>query len=202
MRTGNIIDGLFWGGLLILFGIFFILRHTGKIDVSFGFVFRIVAAIFFIYLGVRIFFGGFGYKDKSTAVFTDSEMVYEEGRNEYGIVFGKGMIDLAGVTVDGKTKSIEVNTVFGQGKLILPASEPIRVTMTSAFGTISAPDGSAVTFTEKTITHNYTENAPHISFRVNAVFGQCAIVYAKDSSASTSPTSEEPMRANTNNVTY
>ena len=49
--------GVFWGALLIVIGLTLIIRFVFNVDFP---VFRVILALFIIYIGLRILIGGFG----------------------------------------------------------------------------------------------------------------------------------------------
>lgn len=51
--------GIFWGILLVVIGILFILKYSLHLNIS---IFRIVIAVILIYLGVSLIFGQFRVK--------------------------------------------------------------------------------------------------------------------------------------------
>lgn len=177
MKMVSIIDGVFWGVLFISLGVWFIVRRYVPVQIP---IVRIVFAVFFVYLGVRILTHGPGFRDRNTAVFSDTTMMFEAGPGTrgkpYNVLFGRSVVDLTGVTVAGETIDQEVNVIFGSGTLRIKAATPTRVDMSSAFGTVEAPNGNAVAFGDNVyLTQAYKEGEKHLRVRANTVFGKLKI---------------------------
>jgi hypothetical protein len=69
-----------------------------------------------------------------------------------------------------------VNVVFGSGVLRIDAAAPVRVTMSSAFGSVEAPDGRSVAFGDSDYrTAAYRDGAPALEIHATAVFGRLLI---------------------------
>jgi len=178
MKMVSIIDGVFWGVLFISLGVWFIVRRYVPFHIP---IVRIIFAVFFIYLGVRVLVHGPGFHDRNTTVFSDATMEYVEEngarKNDYNVVFGASVVDLTAVAVTTETIRQEVNVVFGSGTLKIKSGTPVRVDMSSAFGTVEAPNGNAVAFGENVyVTPAYKEGEKHLRVRANTVFGKLKIV--------------------------
>jgi predicted membrane protein len=178
MKMVSIIDGVFWGVLLICLGVWFIVRRYVPVQIP---IVRIIFAVFFIYLGVRVLAHGPGFRDRNTAVFSDTVMEYNDvpgaRKNDYNVIFGTSVVDLTGVTVASETIRQEVNVIFGSGTLKIKAGTPVRVDMSSAFGTVEAPNGSSVAFGDNVyVTPEYKDGEKHLRVRANTVFGKLRIV--------------------------
>lgn len=175
MKMVNLIDGIFWGVLLIALGVWFLVRRYVPVNIP---VIRIIIAVFFVYLGVRVLIRGPSIRDKNTVVFSQSEMSYGTGEkgNEYNLIFSSGRVDLSGVPVDERSVSAEVNVIFGSGTLRLSSTVPARVHMSAAFGSIHAPNGRSVAFGDTVYTTPaYKEGAPALEVKAAAVFGSLRI---------------------------
>ncbi len=66
MRMVSIIDAVFWGVLLIVAGVLLIVRKYVPFNLPVG---RIMVALVFVYLGVRIIVHGPTVRDENTVVF-------------------------------------------------------------------------------------------------------------------------------------
>jgi len=177
MKMVGIIDGVFWGIALIALGAWFLVRQYVPVHIP---VFRIIVALFFVYLGVRVLVHGPVIRDRdhnNTVVFSDSTIPYspDNGR-DYNVIFSNGTIDLSGVQVTSTSVRTEVNVVFGAGTLRINRAAPVRVRMSSAFGTVEAPSGRSVAFGDAVYTtDSYREGAPALEIRATSVFGRLAI---------------------------
>jgi len=127
MKMMNLIDGIFWGILLIALGVWFLVRRYVPVNIP---VIRIIIAVLFVYLGVRVLVRGPSVREKNTVVFSQSEMSYGTGEkgNEYNMIFSSGSVDLTGIPVGERSVSAEVNVIFGSGTLRLSPTVPARCT--------------------------------------------------------------------------
>jgi hypothetical protein len=167
-------DGIFWGVFLIGLGVWFLLRHYIPVHIP---VIRIIFAALLVYAGVRILVHGPVIRDGGTVVFGQSHMEYSP-RDEkgYNVVFSNGTIDLTGIRLEGSDVRTEVNVIFGSGTLRIDPSKPVRVDMTSAFGSVVSPDGRAVAFGDSVYTTpSYAKGSPAIEIHAVAVFGRLLI---------------------------
>jgi len=175
VRMVSIIDGIFWGALLIMLGVWFIVRRSAPVHIP---VIRIIIAVLFVYAGVRILARGPASVDRNTAVFSESTMSYSPDRSrEYNLIFSSGAIDLSSAAPTSASIRAEVNVIFGSGTLRINPSLPVRVNMSSAFGTVESPNGRSVAFGEMVYTtQSYREGAPALDIRATAVFGRLTIL--------------------------
>ena len=176
MKMVGILDGVFWGIALIALGVWFLVRQYVPVHIL---VFRIIVALFFVYLGVRVLVHGPVIRDRdhNTVVFSDSTIPYspDNGR-DYNVIFSNGTIDLSGVQISSSTVRTEVNVVFGAGTLRINRAAPVRIRMSSAFGTVEAPSGHSVAFGDSVYTtDSYRDGAPALEIRATSVFGRLAI---------------------------
>ncbi len=169
------VDGVFWGALLIILGVWFIVRRSVPVHIP---VIRIIVAVLFVYAGVRILARGPVSTDRNTAVFSESTMSYSPGRGrEYNLIFSSGAVDLSQAAPSGASIHAEVNVIFGSGTLRINPSQPVRVDMSSAFGTVDSPNGRSVAFGDMVYTTpSYHEGAPALEIHATAVFGRLAIL--------------------------
>ena len=162
-------SGLFWGVLLIVIGIIVIIKIVFKIEIP---VIRIAFALILIFLGIRVLLGHgtFSQKKESNILFGESRFE-DDGREEYNVVFGKGIFDLSRTAVGG-TRTIKYSTVFGASVIILDPDTPLIVRADSAFAGASFPDGSTVAFGSYTYrSRTYDESKPHLVLKADVVFG-------------------------------
>ncbi len=161
---------IFWGALLILIGISAILKSF-NINIP---LFRVIFAFLFIYVGVSILTGhDMGISSSgNTMLFSDTSIKVTNFKDkEYNVLFGKGVIDLRSVVLDGKGK-ISANIIFGSGEILLNSETPVLIKANSAFGNAEMPDTSHVTFGEITYqSNNFNENEDYLLIETNTVFG-------------------------------
>jgi predicted membrane protein len=170
----------FWGSFFILIGVNFFLQAVG-IDLP---VFRIVFALAVIWIGVGLLFSkrrtGEWLRINSTSgrdtVFSESKLSGPELSGEYKVAFGSNDIDLSQVTVGDTRKDIQVSVVFGQSKIKIDRTKPVKLTGLAAFSVINTPKGSSTAFGTLTyMTDSYREGAPALDIAVKSAFGRVEV---------------------------
>ncbi len=163
---------IFWGIFLVLLGLSFILKVAFNVDFP---MIRIVVALFFIYLGIKIFVGKdfkiFEHNHTENALFFGQRTILNISDGmEYNVIFGHGILDLRNYNfTDSQTIHVKLNTIFGSSDIIYTDSIPIKVKSTSAFAGTKLPDGNTTSFG----TFEYTPNGkPAIYIETSTVFGQ------------------------------
>ncbi len=170
----SLIDGIFWGVLLIVVGVWFILRRFLPVHIP---VVRLIIAVLFVYVGIRVLVRGPFSGSGPTGVFSESHQRYTPGWDrDYNIIFSRGDVDLSDVSVGASGVHTQVNVVFGSGVLRVNPALPVRIDMSAAFGTVEAPDGRAVSFGDTVYTSgSYRDGAPALVVHATAVFGRLVI---------------------------
>lgn len=172
MKMHTIIDGVFWGVLLIAIGASLILQVKMPIN-----IFRLAIALVFIYIAIKVLVGGFGVNDEHNAVFSNAKMEFQKEHTDYNIIFSSGVVDLTKANTENSTKRIEVNAVFGSAKVYIPADMPAIFTADSAFGKAVMPDRSYVTFGSTTYTtKNFSRDEAYLEIKVASVFGAVEVI--------------------------
>ena len=174
MKMVTIFDGVFWGIVLIALGVWFLLRRYVPVHIP---VFRIIVAVVFVYIGIRVLIQGPVIRDRNTMVFSESTLAYTpDNGHDYNVIFSTGTVDLTGATVGSSSVRAEVNVAFGSGVLRLDPHVPAHVAMSSAFGSIVAPNQGSVSFGESDYrTPAFKEGSPALEVRATAVFGKLVI---------------------------
>ena len=175
MKMVSLVDGIFWGVLLIALGVWFLVRRYVPVHIP---AIRIIIAVLLVYFGIRILVHGPFVHERNTMVFGQSTMQFspDHGR-DYNVIFSTGTVDLSGVTISGSPVRTQVNVVFGNATLRLNPGIPARVNMSSAFGTVEAPNGRSVAFGDTVYTTaSYKDGAPALEVHATAVFGRLVIV--------------------------
>ncbi len=170
-------NGVFWGIVLIIFGLSVIIKAIFHIEIP---IFKIFIAFLLIYLGIKILIGDKIIKSAQSnkdIVFAEGDFTYsDEDYKEYNIIFGSGKIDLSKIENLSSNKKIKINTVFGAGTLYLNKNSPFRLKTSVAFGGINFPDGETIYFGEKNLgqkdKNNYT-----IDIELSVVFSGFRIFY-------------------------
>jgi hypothetical protein len=174
MKMVSLVDGIFWGVLLIALGVWFIVRRYVPVHIP---AIRIIVAVLLVYVGIRVLVHGPFVHDRNTMVFGQSTMQFSPDHGkDYNVIFSTSTVDLSGVTLSGSPVRTQVNVVFGNATLRLNPSVPARVSMSSAFGTVEAPNGRSVAFGDTVYTTaSYKDGAPALEVHATAVFGRLLI---------------------------
>ena len=175
MKMVSLIDGIFWGVLLIVVGVWFLVRRYIPFQLP---LIRVIIAVIFVYIGIRILVRGPVLQDRNTMVFSESSLQWSPSHGrDYNVLFSSGTVDLSGVTLTSETIRTQVNVIFGSGTLRLNPSMPVRVNMSSAFGTVEAPGGRSIAFGDSVYTTPaYKEGAPALEVHATAVFGRLTVL--------------------------
>lgn len=161
------LSGVFWGAFLIFLGLCTILKTVFHINIS---IFRIGFALLIIYIGVSMLFNGSRFRvEENTVLFDNREMVVGQ-KDEYNVIFGRGVIDLT--TLSAETKRTEINVIFGEGVIKIDPERPMKIRVNSAFSGTKLPDENRVSMGEYTYrTPNYEEKNGGVEVVASVVFG-------------------------------
>jgi hypothetical protein len=162
----------FWGVFLISSGLFLILKHYMNWNVPTG---RVLLGLFLLSLGLSVLIGGFGVKDSTNVIFNEGKLTGMADGKDYNIVFGQGILDLTEIPADQLEKKIEVNTVFASTDIILPKDLSVSIKANSAFASTELPDGSTLTFGDRTYRSNSGNESVDLFIELNTVFGRTVI---------------------------
>jgi hypothetical protein len=170
----TIIDGIFWGVLLIVVGVWFLVRNALPVHIP---IVRVIIAVVLIYAGIRVLVLRPVIRDSNTMVFSESSLVYSPSHGrDYNVIFSSGTVDLSGVSLASGSVRTEVNVVFGNGTLRINPAQPVRVKMSSVFGTAEDPNGRSVAFGDTVYTTpSYKDGSPALEVNATAVFGRLRI---------------------------
>lgn len=171
----SLADGIFWGVLLIVIGVWFLLRNVLPVRIP---VIRVIVAVILIYFGIRVLLVRPVIADSNTMVFSESTLAYSPAHgHDYNVIFSSGSVDLSEIPLGGSSVNAEVNVVFGSATLRINPAQPVRVSLSSAFGAAEAPTGRSVAFGDTVYTTpSYKDGAPALEIRATAVFGRLRIV--------------------------
>ncbi|MEW6081008.1 MAG: hypothetical protein AB1576_04375 [Bacillota bacterium] len=171
MRMGFIFTGAFWGLLLIVIGVLAILNTVFNMNMP---VFRIVFAVFFIFIGISILVGGFHVSpDRNTVLFGERNLRVTTDPGPYNVIFGQAVIDYSGHPGSGRS---EANVIFADGTLLLDKEIPARVEVHAAFSSARMPDGSSISFGEYVYrTPAFQEGEKHLTIKASVVFGDLSL---------------------------
>ncbi len=171
MKSMWLFDGIFWGLAFVAVGVWIMVRRYVPVNIP---LIRIIVALFFVWLGVHILLRGPMFRDRNTIVFSDTRMDWsaDSRSNDYNIIFGRGSVDLSGLSPAGGSVYKEVNVIFGTGTLRVNPAVPLQIDMTGVFGTVRSPDGYAVSFRDRVYTTPaFKPGADAVRIKATAVFG-------------------------------
>lgn len=160
---------IFWGIIVVLFGLSIILKHLFNVHIPF---FRVLIGIIVIMFGISIIIGSYK-KHSNTTVF--SETKFKNIYKNYNIIFGTGIIDLTDAANINIPEKIEVNTVFGSSVIYIDREKEFYIRGNSAFGYIQMPDGDNIVFGD--IKRTYGSSSQKAKIIVNNVFARTSVVY-------------------------
>ncbi|MTI47561.1 LiaF domain-containing protein [Sporosalibacterium faouarense] len=162
------------GILFVIFGILFILKNIVNINIP---VARIIVGVLIIIFGLNVLFGGSISRKDSDLIFQSGNINYQANVDEYNVIFGNGTIDLSNIDIDNSNKKIEINTIFGQTRLILKSDTPINMKSNTVFGTTRTPDLDSNFFGESKYSQEGNDSEqPKLIIETNTIFGQTRVV--------------------------
>lgn len=176
MKMDFMTSGMFWGVVVILFGLSMLINAIFHVDIPF---FRILFGLIVIYWGFCLITGNSckWRTGRGTAVFTESTVAANETDREFSVVFGKNTVDLTTLKLADKNTRVETNTVFGDTILIVDPSIPTRIMVSTAFAHATLPNGNENSFGEmQYTTKEYKEGANSLHIEANVVFGNLRVV--------------------------
>lgn len=168
--------GLFWGIILIAIGLSIIFKVI--FDVS---VFRILIAIVFILIGIKILVGRSAINvntKESDVVFNDKKYTeFPISNTEYNTVFGKSVFDFSEAKIAADTNiQLQFNTVFGSSEIILPMDLPVGIKADAVFGAVKLPNDNAAVFGSAHYQSEYdSDTSKFVDIKASTVFGNIEI---------------------------
>jgi len=166
--------GVFWGIIIILFGINILLKTIFNINIPF---FRILVGILIILFGISFILGSKASIKNHTSVFNSVKFDTSEIKSNYETIFGNSIIDLSKLSdVNELKKTIKINNVFSNTIIYVSPEINLNIKGSSVFGMISFPDLNNIYFgsTSKIIDKN-SDNILNID--IDNVFGRVSILY-------------------------
>lgn len=167
--------GVFWGIVLILIGASIIFKVI--FDVS---IFRIIIAVVFILIGIKILVGKSAFHLGSNHDVIFHKNYYNEfpvSDKEYNTIFGKSVYDFSksGIPTNKNIK-LEFNTVFGDSEIILPSDLPVKVKAEAVFGSAKLPNNNTAVFgSADYISSHDSASTDFVYIEVHTVFGNTEI---------------------------
>lgn len=163
----QLFTGVFLGVYLVIVGIVAVILSFTNLRIS---IFRLAVAVLLIYAGLFAAFGGHLEVDPETVLM--SRVTADVTRSgEHSVVFGEGIFNVI-TPAEGEVINLEFNAVFGSTVVRIPRDVPVRVIASSAFGSVTTPDGTSTHFGE----HTYSAGeSPVIYIKASAVFGSLTV---------------------------
>ena len=155
------------GLLLILAGIYFIIRYCFNINMPFILytpIFRMIFSIIIIFLGIYILIG----------VYYVGENLPQYKSAYYRIFFKTSSMDFTNLEVD-RNLNITIDSAFSDTIIFINQNIQVHIKASSAFGNISLPTGDSVSFGEINFIMGNSDKILYLN--VNSAFGQVRILY-------------------------
>lgn len=168
--------GLFWGLVLMVIGLSIIFK--GVFDIS---IMRIVIAVLFILIGVKILIGKKAVNissDENDIVFGERSVTeFPLTNREYNTVFGKTVFDFRDASIPtDKQLDLEFNTVFGHTEILLPAGLAVHIKADAVFGAAKLPNDNTAVFGSANYVSDHDTNAStFVNIKSSTVFGNTEI---------------------------
>lgn len=155
------------GLLLILTGIYFIIRYCFNINMPFILytpIFRMIFSIIIMFLGIYILIG----------VYYVGENLPQYKSAYYRIFFKTSSMDFTNLEVD-RNINITIDSAFSDTIIFINQNIQVHIKASSAFGNISLPTGDSVSFGEINFIMGNSDKILYLN--VNSAFGQVRILY-------------------------
>ncbi len=167
---GFLATKLFWGGLLICWGLVLIIERILQINIP---LLRFVFAFILIYGGIYLITKNSQTKkiNVKTNIFNQSQYHSNDGK-EYNIVFGSSMIDLS--DIKDSSEKYQINTVFGSAEVFLSEDINYDIKINTVFGETLLPNKKELNFGSNEFRFG-TDAGDKISLEINTVFGQTVL---------------------------
>jgi predicted membrane protein len=164
---------LFWGGILILWGITLVLKALFKIDIPF---FRILLAAILIYFGLKLLISGWGGKNGSRTAFNRTHVTVHNTVSQHDVIFGSSDIDLRNIELEEKNARAEVDVIFGSANILVDQQTPVKIYLDTVFGDCRV-DGKNIGPFGKSIytTESFKEGEYYLEVELDIVFGSARI---------------------------
>ncbi len=164
--------GLFWGIILIVIGLSIIFKIFFDVN-----IFRIVLAIAFILIGVKLLIGGpfVHHQGREADVIFGEKTIRENPIHgtDYNTVFGKTIYDFRDMdTLSARKTKIKFNTVFGSTEVYLPPDLAVVIQAEAAFSSLRLPNGHNIAFGSSEYSSNKAQSdVSALYIEAHVVFG-------------------------------
>jgi len=174
--------GFFWGVILIIIGLSIIFKVVFGINIM-----RIIIALLFILIGIKILIG----KSAKNISSNDNDIIFNErsytefpkSSTEYNTIFGRTVFDFSEAAIPtDKSLNLEFNTVFGNTELILPPGLPVRIKAEAVFGSARLPNNNTAVFGSTIYISDHDSTTTNfVNIHSSTVFGNINIVQKRPS---------------------
>ncbi|MDY6914988.1 MAG: LiaF-related protein [Candidatus Cloacimonadota bacterium] len=166
---------LFWGAVLIFWGITLILKALFKIDIHF---FRILLAAILIYFGVKLLVSGWGGKSNSKIVFNNAHITLHNNFSRHSVIFGSSDIDFRNIDLSEQNARAEVDVVFGSANILVDHQAPMKIYLDTVFGDCRIQGKNIGPFSKSVYTtESFKEGEYYLEVELDIVFGSARITY-------------------------
>ncbi|MCB5254631.1 MAG: hypothetical protein LHW58_03210 [Candidatus Cloacimonetes bacterium] len=139
MRLNFFFGNIFWGILLLLWGISLILK-TFNINMPLA---KIFLAVIIIMFGVKLLIGT-GTRTVKSDRSQKGTYIRTNKSGEYNMIFSGGKLDLT--DLDESASDMEINVIFGSAEIILPGHLRYDIEPSTVFGATVLPNKSQYGF--------------------------------------------------------
>ncbi len=166
--------GLFWGILIILIGISIIIRVIFNVDFP---IFKILFGLLFLYIGLKILTGSFGFKglkgEENDVAFGEKQFSeISKDDTEFNVLFGKGTFDFRNINLSEASFNVKINTVFGGSIIKIKKDLPVKIKADAVLAGAKLPNGNTTAFgTTFYQSENFQEDSNHLFLKLDIVFG-------------------------------
>lgn len=166
-------QGVFWGIMIIIFGIILLAKHVFNLDFP---VLKVMLGVFLIMLGIKfLFFKTFSITNTTSqggdVVFGSKEMDFNPEISKYNSVFGSLIVDMTKIKESPLT-TYEVNCVFGETTVVLNKKTKLNLHSDVVMGSIENPNPNENYEFENIIDSSIVE----INIKASAVFGSIKFI--------------------------
>jgi predicted membrane protein len=164
------------GTAIVLIGVLMLIRNVFNIHIP---IFAMLASFGLIWLGVMMIRGNIkpGSGDHSKVKFSDSNLNYIPGQENYGVSFGSGVLNLQDLKPDVPVH-LNVECSFGEMKIMISRDVPLQVNGSASFGSLYGPDLRSASFGNYSyMSSGYNPNLPGITIHARVSFGELRVFY-------------------------
>lgn len=157
----RIFGAVFWAIILIVIGVFVILKQVFNWDIS---IFPIIIGVILVYVGITIIAGP--PKNQQNNIFAGGQVTsLKSGDNNY--IFSSVILDMD----DVQYENVEINSIFSSVKL-LTNGKSVKIESTGVFSQTLFPDKSSLSFGDRVYER---DGANTVNIETNCVFGSIII---------------------------